>query len=87
VHPKQQVKRRRASQRKHKRVAHIPGFTPEQETADELGQAVRTLRLWRRLGKGPPYAKIGRQIHYHDEGRAEWAKSRVIKPVREEAAA
>jgi precorrin-6B methylase 1 len=87
VQSKQQIKRRRASQREHRRVACIPGFSSEEATAAELGQAVRTLRLWRKQGKGPPYAKIGRQVHYPDAGRAAWAKSQIVNPVREKAAA
>jgi hypothetical protein len=69
--------------REPKRVAHIPGFSDEQKTADELGLVTQTLRVWRRQGKGPPYAKFGRNVFYPDAERAEWLKSRIIKPVRE----
>jgi len=49
---------------KRKRVAHIPGYLPEAETAEQLGIAVRTLRKWRQLGQGPAYTKFGKQVHY-----------------------
>lgn len=78
--PVRQHKRRTSS---HKRIAHIPGFSDEQTTADELGLVARTLRLWRRKGKGPPYAKFGRNVFYPDAERAEWLKGRIINPVRE----
>jgi hypothetical protein len=71
---------------KHKR-GHIPGFSDERSTAEELGLRVDALRKWRRQGIGPPYAKIGKQIFYPDEARAEWLKSRVVEPIRELTAA
>ena len=38
----------------------------EQEAAVLLNTAVRTLRNWRALRKGPPYRKIGqRAVRYH----------------------
>ena len=38
----------------------------EHEAADLLKTAVRTLRNWRSLRKGPPYRKIGqRAVRYH----------------------
>jgi excisionase family DNA binding protein len=33
--------------------------TPE-EAADQLGLKVTTLRVWRRLGKGPAYVRLGK---------------------------
>ena len=70
-----------------KRVAHIPGYTPERQTAEELGKTLRTLRLWRRQGKGPPFMKLGDQVHYPDEARAAWLKSLIVAPVREQVPA
>jgi Helix-turn-helix domain len=38
-----------------------------------LGTAVRTLRNWRALGKGPRYRKIGaRMVRYHRADLAEF---------------
>ena len=68
---------------KRKRVARIPGYTPEREKAEQLGVALRTLRKWRQLGKGPAYTKLGRQIHYRDEAQAAWLKSCEVQPIRE----
>ena len=59
-----------------------PRYTPEPETADELNVSVRTLRKWRQLRVGPPYIGVGRQIHYGDESRAAWLKSREVQPIR-----
>jgi hypothetical protein len=78
VHPKQQAKQRASSWKRRR----IPGYTPEFETAEELRVSVRTLRKWRQLRIGPPYVEVGRQIHYGDESRAAWLRSREIQPVR-----
>jgi hypothetical protein len=68
-----------------KRVARIPGYTDERQTAEELGLCLRTLRKWRARGEGPPYVKIGKKVHYPDDPRTAWLKSRVVQPVRERA--
>ena len=65
----------------------IPGYSPERETAEELNVSVRTLRKWRQLRIGPPYIEVGRQIHYGDESRAAWLRSREVQPVRSEGGA
>jgi hypothetical protein len=70
-----------------KRIARIPGHTSEFDTAEELGVSIRTLRKWRQLRIGPPWTEVGRQIIYNDESRAEWLKSREVRPAHEEAAA
>jgi predicted site-specific integrase-resolvase len=70
-------KRQHAPKRK-----RIPGYTPETETAEELNVSVRTLRKWRQQGKGPPYVKFARQIHYPNEGRIAWLRRQEVEPVR-----
>jgi hypothetical protein len=75
--PERQRKRRAPKLKR-----HIPGYTPEAETAEALSVSVRTLRKWRQEGLGPPYVKFGRQIHYSFEGRAAWLQSLERKPVR-----
>ena len=67
---------------KRQRKQRIPGYTPESQTAEELNVSVRTLRKWRQLRIGPPWVEVGRQIHYGDESRAAWLKSREVQPVR-----
>jgi hypothetical protein len=67
--------------RKRKRVAHIPGYKTERETAEALGVVLRTLRKWRQRGQGPAFLKFARQIHYHDEAVAAWLKSCEVQPV------
>jgi hypothetical protein len=76
-------RKQRAPKWGRKRVAHISGYTNERQFADELGVGLRTLRKWRAEGRGPPYVKFARQIHYPDEARAAWLKSREVQPVRE----
>jgi hypothetical protein len=67
---------------KRKRIARIPGYTNEAETAAELGVATRTLRKWRQLGLGPAFTKFGKQIFYRDESRVSWLRSQEVQPVR-----
>jgi hypothetical protein len=77
--PADRQRKQRAPRLKRK---HIPGYTPEVETADALNVSVRTLRKWRQEGIGPSYVKFGRQIHYSLQGRAAWLRSLERKPVR-----
>jgi hypothetical protein len=77
--PAERQRKQRAPRWKRKR---IPGYTPETETAEELNVSVRTLRKWRQLRIGPPWVEVGRQIHYGDESRAAWLKSREVQPAR-----
>jgi hypothetical protein len=71
------------TEQQRKRVAQIPGYTDERQTAERLGVGLRTLRKWRQQGNGPPYTKFARQVHYRDEAVAAWISSHEIRPVRE----
>ncbi|WEN13716.1 helix-turn-helix domain-containing protein [Rhodanobacter sp. AS-Z3] len=53
-----------------------PGdLVTEQDAAAILSTAVRTLRNWRALRKGPRYRKIGaRMVRYHRADLAEFQK-------------
>jgi hypothetical protein len=66
--------------KRQQRTKRIPGYTPEAETAEELNISIHTLRKWRQLRVGPPWVQIGRQIHYPDDGRAAWIRSREVHP-------
>jgi hypothetical protein len=59
----------------------------EAGAAAELGKSVRTLRDWRRQGKGPPYALFGRTIRYNRQALADHFKAQQVIPVREREAA
>ena len=83
---KQQAKKR-APRLKRKRIAHIPGYTPEADTAEQLGVAVRTLRKWRQQGLGPAYTKFRKQVHYRDASRDAWLQRQEVEPVRSAQAA
>jgi hypothetical protein len=75
--------RQRKERAKRERVAHIAGYTSERQTAEALGKKVRTLRLWRWRGEGPPYVKLGAQVYYRDEAVAAWLLRHEVQPVRE----
>jgi predicted site-specific integrase-resolvase len=61
----------------------LRNYIAEPEAAIELGVDKRTLRQWRRTGKGPPgHLKIGRCIYYRAEVIEAWLRSLEAKPVR-----
>lgn len=67
-------------------------YRTEKELAEQLQKrtgmgCVRTLRKWRELRTGPPWAKIGKLIIYPDDGFEQWLRSRVQQPVRSRRAA
>jgi Helix-turn-helix domain len=75
-------RKQRAPRLKRKRIAHIPGYTDECQTAESLGVAVRTLRKWRAQGLGPAYTKFGKQVYYRDASRDAWLRRQEVEPVR-----
>ena len=60
----------------------LEGYDDELTTANDLKVAVRTLRKWRREGKGPPYLMVARQFYYSRAGRVAWLKSLEVQPPR-----
>jgi hypothetical protein len=54
----------------------------EIDTATELHQTVRTLRLWRQIGIGPAFTKIGRRVFYSRTALLSWIASLETRPVR-----
>lgn len=48
-------------------------WTPEQ-TAEEIGQSVHTLRTWRHRGGGPVYVKSGRKVQYFKSDVIAWLR-------------
>ena len=65
----------------------LRNYIPEPVAAAELGVDKRTLRQWRRTGRGPPgYLKIGRCFYYRAAAIEGWLRSLEAKPVRRRAA-
>ena len=54
----------------------------EEEAAAAVGKSVRTLRVWRRTGMGPPYALFGRTIKYRKPAFVEYFRASEVDPVR-----
>jgi hypothetical protein len=79
----QDRKPRRKPEGHRERSANIPGYKTELQTAEELGLGVRTLRQYRHVGKGPAYAKFGRQILYRADAIASWLRGQEVQPIRE----
>jgi hypothetical protein len=55
----------------------------EAEAAAEAKKTVRTLRLWRKRGIGPPYTYFGRTPKYRRRAFFEHFRQAEIVPVRE----
>jgi Helix-turn-helix domain len=58
----------------------LDDWLSEQEAAAEIKKSVRTLRAWRRRGKGPPYALFGRTIRYRRAGLIEHFRTIEVHP-------
>jgi hypothetical protein len=54
----------------------------EDEVAAETGKKVRTLRSWRKQGKGPPFTRFGRTVKYRRDSLVAYFKAQEETPVR-----
>jgi hypothetical protein len=54
----------------------LSGYIDERELADQLHRDVRTIRTWRKQGKGPAYTMIGRSPYYRLEAVGQWLRER-----------
>jgi DNA-binding transcriptional MerR regulator len=50
----------------------MEGYFTESETAEKLGVAVHTLRVWACRRKGPPRTKVGRSLFYRANSLHAW---------------
>lgn len=60
----------------------LEGYLSEAELAKQRGKGLRTLRLERQRGDGPPYTRDGRDVLYPVDGFRNWLKAGERKPVR-----
>jgi predicted DNA-binding transcriptional regulator AlpA len=44
----------------------------ERGVAARIAVSPRTLQLWRRLGKGPPFVRLGRAVRYPSPELTRW---------------
>jgi excisionase family DNA binding protein len=58
----------------------LAGYMTEQQLADELAVALRTLHRWRAHKKGPPSVKVGRDILYSRASVKRWLERLETKP-------
>ena len=61
---------------------HTSGLITEKEAADFLAVAVKTLRNWRNLCKGPAYKKIGRLVRYSTADLAAYAEKNTVHAIQ-----
>ena len=60
----------------------LADWLDENEVAAETGKSVRTLRSWRKKGKGPPYTLFGRTAKYHKDALRQHFLDQQVTPVR-----
>jgi hypothetical protein len=63
------------------------GYLAPEQVAEQRGKSLRTLRLERQRGVGPPYVHDGRSVRYPIEGFRAWLRANERLPVRTEKAA
>jgi hypothetical protein len=63
--------------------AVLADYLREDALAQQLDKAVRTIRLWRKLGKGPPVTWIGQTPHYRFEAVKDWLRASEKRQPRE----
>ena len=63
----------------------MQGLLNTKEAAERLGLSPGTLEVWRCLGKGPRYIKIGRRVGYDANDLDLYVESCKIIPLEEQA--
>jgi hypothetical protein len=63
----------------------LADFLDEDELSHQLNIGARTLREWRRTGRGPPFVQVGRRIVYRLESIRAWLLTHERRPPRERA--
>ena len=51
------------------------------QAADILGMSAGTLEVWRCLGKGPRYKKIGRKVFYDLQDLETFANAQTVETI------
>lgn len=81
----ERVKRLEAGQPPPATTGVLADFISEAALADQLDVGIRTLREWRRLGKGPAPTLVSRKLYYRAKSIQDWLLSREKKAPRERA--
>ncbi|MFW5489115.1 MAG: helix-turn-helix transcriptional regulator [Desulfovibrio sp.] len=63
----------------------MQGLLTTKEAAERLGLSPGTLEVWRCLGKGPRYIKIGRRVGYDARDLEAYVESCKVVPLEEQA--
>ena len=58
------------------------GYATDEQLAKARGISLRTQRLERQRGGGPPFVRDGRQILYPIDGYRAYLNSNMVQPVR-----
>jgi predicted DNA-binding transcriptional regulator AlpA len=54
-----------------------------EQAADYLGLSKQTLRIWRHMGKGPRYLKLGGAVKYREIDLIKYIEENVVDPAGE----
>jgi hypothetical protein len=57
-----------------------PRLLREAEAAARLRLSVHTLRMWRHLSQGPPYARLGSRVFYSEDALAAYVAANTVTP-------
>jgi hypothetical protein len=59
-------------------IAYRPGLLAghigERQFAEEIGKSLRTVRAWRKAGRGPNVVKIGNRVYYRRSAIDLWLR-------------
>ena len=58
-------------------------WTNEKVISEKYGVSIQTLRNWRHLCKGPPYAKIQRSVRYNISDVEAYFQERRVDPEKD----
>jgi predicted DNA-binding transcriptional regulator AlpA len=58
-------------------------YLSTERAAELLGLAPATLVKWRRLRRGPPFARLGRRIVYSEKTLRAWAEMHAVSPAQD----
>jgi len=65
-------------------------YLPSPEAARQIGLQPHTLRVWRMMGRGPAYTRLGGprgRVVYDAEGLEAWLRERTFRSTSEELVA